>query len=158
MIKKSNKKLKFGIVDGLVLLLAIVCISTIITRAVVIEDKYQLISDRTCYITFEMDINDDISLSVLNNIKVGDSLAVLVKDSNEKVVSKVVIGSVESDVKCTEDNPNKALGKIIVKGNLIKNEAFQIEGEEFTINVGDELTIATESVIGKIKIVSFEWK
>ena len=158
MIKKSNKKLKFGIVDGLVLLLAIVCISTIITRAVVIEDKYQLISDRTCYITFEMDINDDISLSVLNNIKVGDSLAVLVKDNNEEVVSKVVIGSVESDVKCTEDNPNKALGKIIVKGNLIKNEAFQIEGEEFTINVGDELTIATESVIGKIKIVSFEWK
>ena len=158
MIKKSNKKLKFGIVDGLVLLLAIVCISTIITRAVVIEDKYQLFSDRACYINFEMDISDDISLSVLNNIKVGDSLAVLVKDNNEEVVSKVVIGSVESDVKCTEDNPNKALGKIIVKGNLIKNKAFQIEGEEFTINVGDELTIATESVIGKIKIVSFEWK
>lgn len=158
MIKKSNKKLKFGIVDGLVLLLAIVCISTIITRSLVIEDKYQLFSDRACYINFEMDISDDISLSVLNNIKVGDSLAVLVKDNNEEVVSKVVIGSVESDVKCTEDNPNKALGKIIAKGNLIKNEAFQIEGEEFTINVGDELTIATESVIGKIKIVSFEWK
>ena len=158
MINKSNKKLKFGIVDGLVLLLAIVCISTIITRSLVIEDKYQLFSDRTCYINFEMDISDDISLSVLNNIKVGDSLAVLVKDNNEEVVSKVVIGSVESDVKCTEDNPNKALGKIIAKGNLIKNKAFQIEGEEFTINVGDELTIVTESAIGKIKIVSFEWK
>ena len=158
MIKKSNKKLKFGIVDGLVLLLAIVCISTIITRSLVIEDKYQLFSDRACYINFEMDISDDISLSVANNIKAGDSLTVLVKDSNEKVVSKVVIGSVESDVEYAKGNPNKVLGKIIAKGNVIKNEAFQIEGEEFTINVGDELTIVTESAIGKIKIVSFEWK
>ena len=153
MIKKSNKKLKFNIVDGLVLFLAIVCISTIITRAIVIEDKYQQINDKSCTIRFEFDVVDEVSLAVFQHIKAGESLAVLDKDSG----NKFVIGSVVDDLAYTDDTQTKAYGYIVVEGALTK-DGYKINDTELTINVKDVLNVFTENVIIDVNIVSFEWK
>ena len=158
MIKKRDRSLKFNLVDLLVVLLAVVCIATIVTRAVVIEKKYSPLSDRNCIMKFEIDVND-VTLGVIEHLGAGDVATASLKSvvNGEEKIDKIVLGTLQSDLKYTDDSKTKVTGSILIKG-ILTESGIEIDGISQNINVGDELKIATEKVITSIKVVSIEWE
>ena len=163
MIKKRDRSLKFNLVDLVVVLLAVVCIATIVARAVVIEKKYAPLSDRNCIMEFEIDVND-VTLGVIEHFVVGDvvnstfkSVVLNEKGEEKERTDKIILGALTDDLKYTDDSKTKVKGSIVVKG-ILTESGIEIDGIERKINVGDELEIATEKILTKIKVVSIEWE
>ncbi|MBO5715528.1 MAG: hypothetical protein J6S23_03940 [Clostridia bacterium] len=157
MIKKRDKELKFNIVDGVVLFLVIICIATIVNRAVVIEKKYKPLSERNCVVCFEIDVNDEVSKGVVENLNVNDTVTALLKNEKGENTEQVILGSLGSDLTYTDDSKTKVSSYILVKGILTEN-GVEIDGVNQKINIGDEFEIFTEMVYTKIRIVSIEWE
>lgn len=157
MIKKRDKELKFNIVDGVVLFLVIICIATIVNRAVVIEKKYKPLSERNCVVCFEIDVNDEVSKGVVENLNVNDTVTALLKNEKGENTEQVILGSLGSDLTYTDDSKTNVSSYILVKGILTEN-GVEIDGVNQKINIGDEFEIFTEMVYTKIRIVSIEWE
>lgn len=160
MIQKSNKKLKFNIVDGVVLFLVVICISTIICRAVLVEGEYQQIDEKQCWIGFEIDIGDgkdtDVYESLFEYIAIGESVTALIADEKNENAETVAFGCIQK-LEYSDDTKTKVIGYIIAEGD-VTNEGFKIKNSNSTIYVEKSLDIFTERAITTIKIVSFEWK
>ena len=153
MIKKHDKSLKFNIIDLVVVLLAVICIATIVARAIVIEKKYVPLSDRNCTMEFEIDVND-VTLGVIEHFRAGD---IATASLGEEKSNKIVLGALQNDLIYTDDSKTKVMGSIVVKGVLTEG-GIEIDGVSQKINVGDELEITTEKVFARIKVVSVEWE
>ena len=155
MIKKQETKTKFNIGDALIVLLALVCLTTIIYRAFVIkvvsDDEY------TSYtITYSIDARElSFATEYMHN---GDLVEIFVEDEF------VALGNFKGDVAKTllteytdtavdEKNDYLMYGEISVKGTLISTNQLKLENG-VVISVGEGYLFKSPIVQGKLGIVS----
>jgi hypothetical protein len=164
MIKKNDKKYRFNLVDGLVLFLVVICIATVVCRAVFIENRYTPLYERSCKVDFEIETNDYFTSKIAESFKAGDAVSKIFSNisKNEKgeeveELRTIIIGSLYEDLQYTDDSKSKMKGSIIVKGVLIEN-GVKIDGTEYKILEGEEFPITTEKISANIKVTSIAWE
>ena len=155
MIKKQETKTKFNIGDALIVLLALVCLTSIIYRAFVVK----VVSDEECTsytITYSIDARE---LSFATEYMVnGDLVEIYVEDEYVTLgnfkgdVAKTILTEY-TDTAANEKNDYLLYGEISVKGTLISENQFKLDSG-VVITVGEGYLFKSSNVEGKLGIVS----
>ena len=145
MIKKQDKKLRFNIVDGFVVLLLALCIASIVSRALVIDEKYQVESPKDYVVEFVVENIDQVKKSAIDNLCSGDAVVIL-QDGLE-------LGTLDGEIVYSDDSQT-ATGHLVINGVFENDILKMLNG--ISIAVNNEIEIATERVQITIKIVSIE--
>ena len=155
MIKKQEKKLKFNIVDAIVLLLALLCIFTIVSRAFVIGDKYT--TDYSAYtVYFEID-EDDIATTSLHlwasgmSVRTFDGYEIGILDGELTVEKREEY--TDNDTEAKEEHVYLC-GKVLA--NVVLTEDGFVLNSGIPIAINEEIEIVTENVRTIIKVLSIE--
>ena len=145
MIKKRDKKIKFNIVDGFVVLLAVICIASIVNKALVVTDKYDHNRPIDHKIEFAIENIDEVKAAVIDNIESGDTVV--------RYPSGDEIGTIDGEITYNEDG-RTAHGTIVV--NAVAESGGLRFNDNFLVSVGDEIVIATEKVQITVKILAIQ--
>lgn len=145
MIKKRDEKRKFNIVDGFVVLLAVICIASIVNKALVIGDKYESNKPVDCKVMFVIENIDEVKQSVVDNLKSGDAVVIQ--------PNAIEFGTVDGEITYTDDR-QAAYVNLLVCG-VIEKEGLRLN-DNTLLSVGDEVEIATELVQVTLKVVAIQ--
>ena len=145
MIKKQDKKFRFNIVDGFVIFLLLICIASIVGRALVINDKYQVESPKDYVVEFVVENIDQVKKSAIDNLSSGEAVVVL--------PDGLKLGALDGEVVCSDDIKT-ATGHLVINGVIEDGILKMVNGVSISIN--DEIEIATERVQITVKIVSIQ--
>ena len=145
MIKKRDKKIKFNIVDGFVVLLAVICIASIVNKALVVTDKYDYNRPIEHRVEFVIENVDEVKTAAIDNIKSGDTV-VRYPNGDE-------FGTIDGEITYNEDGLT-AHGTIVV--NAVAESGGLRLDDTFLITVGSEIVVATEKVQITVKIVAVQ--
>ena len=158
MIKKQEKKLRFNIVDALVLLVAILCIATVVNRAMVINDRYTDIeySEYTVKFSIENTDNDVMFATMIASIKSGDNVNKLSEEEqkspveNENDIVLYSLGKIDGAL-TFDDEKNSAIGFITVKG-IMTVKGIELPNGEYIVAESSH-KIGTPTAKGTITIL-----
>ena len=145
MIKKRDKKHKFNIVDGFVVFLVLICIASIVNKALVITDKYDSNKTKDYRVEFTVENIDEVKQSAINNIKSGDTVV--------RHTDASAFGTIEGEITYNDDGQT-AYGNLIVCG-VLEERGLRLDDNSL-ISVGDEIVIATERAQITLKIVAIQ--
>ena len=145
MIKKRDRKVKFNIVDGFVVLLVIICIASIVTKALVITDKYDNNKPTNHMVEFVIENIDEVKQAVIDNVKSGDTVI--------RYPNGAELGTIEGEITYNDDE-STAFGTIVVNG-VLESGGLRLQ-DNFLISVEDEIVIATEKVQITVKILAIQ--